>query len=88
MPLSQRVYMRLLKPRHTRRITENVAEFSNSRSRLDVYVDLVLERCVDLPENPKILSIGSRNHYKLVSMADRGLSNVTGSIYGRPTRAS
>ena len=97
----QRIYLRLLKPIHERRIAKNVEDFSdgdadyaeyveqqiwktrgklftNSRSRLDIYVDLVLEHCTNLSSNPKVLSIGPRNHFELDSMSDRGLSNVTG----------
>jgi SAM-dependent methyltransferase len=53
-------------------------QFTNSRSRLDIYVDLVLEHCTALPANPKVLSIGPRNHFELDSMKESGLTNVTG----------
>lgn len=52
--------------------------FTNSRSRLDIYVDLVLEHCADLPPDPKVLSIGPRNHFELDSMRERSFTNVTG----------
>lgn len=52
--------------------------FANARGRLDPYVDLVLKHCVDLAPSAKILSLGTRNHFELDALKDRGLANVTG----------
>jgi SAM-dependent methyltransferase len=101
LKLWQRIYLRLVKPIHDRKIAQNVEQFSggdaeyaeyvesqmvktrgkrftNSRFRIDVYIDLVLNNCKDLASNPSVLNIGPRNHHELDSMTDRGLSDVTG----------
>jgi SAM-dependent methyltransferase len=53
-------------------------QFTNTRFQLDAFVDLILNQCADLPKDPKILSIGSRNHFELDALSDRGLTNVQG----------